>query len=80
MTFLINDIKIKEGLQNISLPFKEPIEVVLQEVIQTSVRTFSHYKPLEKECYTGKDGLKSPDDSAKKFDIYYIPTDIDTCT
>lgn len=76
MTFLINDIKIKEGLQNISLPFKEPIEVVLQEVIQTSVRTFSHYKPLEKECYTGKDGLKSPDDRAKKFDIYYIPTEL----
>lgn len=76
MTTLINDIILKEGLHNIALPFKQPLEVVLQEVIQASVRTYSHFKPLEKETYVNKGALKSPNDDMKKLDIYFIPAEL----
>ena len=76
MSTFLNDIKLKEGLNNIALPWKEPVEVVLQRSLQASVRTYSHFKPYEKECYTDKNALKSPDDYSKKLDIYYIPPEL----
>lgn len=78
MTSLINDIKLTEGLQAIALPFKQPVEVVLQEIIRTSIRTYSHFNPLTKECYDYKDHLASPDERSKKFNIFYIPSVLTT--
>lgn len=76
ITYIINDIKLNEGLQTIALPYKEPIEVVLQQIIQGSIRTYSHYKPHIKECYDYKDHLKAPDDEAKKYNIFFIPSEL----
>ena len=42
---VINDIKLSESLNTIALPFKEPTEVVLKEILEMSIREFSRFKP-----------------------------------
>ena len=57
---VINDIKMSLGLETIALPFNKPTEVVLQEIIKMSVRTFSQFKPQIREGYESIKNLKSP--------------------
>lgn len=76
MTKVINDIKLSQGLQTIALPYKEPIEVVLQEILQSSIRTYSHFKPYKKDAYDVCAHLKSPSEIEKKMGIYFIPASL----
>ena len=49
---VINDIKLRLGLNAIALPFNKPTEIVIREILQGTIRTYSQYKPAEKEgCY-----------------------------
>lgn len=44
---VINDIKVTEGLNTIALPFKQPIEIVIRDILQeVSIRTFSRFKAM----------------------------------
>lgn len=70
---VINDIKLSLGLETIALPFNKPTEIVLQEIIQTSVRTFSQYKPWIREAFDSIKNLRSPDDFSKSMGIYILP-------
>lgn len=70
---VIGDIKMSLGLETIALPFKEPTEKVLKDIIQTSVRTFSQVKPLIREGYETIKNLRSPDEWSKKMNIYILP-------
>ena len=54
----VNDIKTTLGLNTIALPFNEPIETVIQNILKTSIRTFSRFKPIVKECYIKRSDLK----------------------
>lgn len=74
MTNVINDIKLTLGLNTIALPYDKPVEVVIQEILHTSIRTFSQFKPHIRECYELKKNLRTPVDvNGKQFGIYYIP-------
>lgn len=73
MSEVINDIKLANGLNTIALPFNKPTEVVIKEVLQTSIRTFSRYKPNVKEGFEPRKSLKSPDEQAEKSGIYILP-------
>jgi hypothetical protein len=75
---VINDIKLGCGLNTIALPFDKPVEVVMQEILQTSIRTFSRFKPHIKEGYELIKNLKSPNDVAKKMNIYILPETLTT--
>ena len=61
------------GLETIALPFNKPTEIVLKEIIQTSVRTFSQFKPQIREGYETIKNLRSPDEFSKKLNIYILP-------
>lgn len=69
----INDIKMSLGLVTIALPFQKPTEVVLQEIIQMSVRTFSQFKPLIREGYENRKNLRSPNPESERLGIYMLP-------
>ena len=73
ITDIINDIKLTEGLNTVSLPYKDPIEVVLAQIIKTSIRTFSRYKPQIKDGYAMMNNLRSPDDASRNIGIYILP-------
>ncbi len=70
---VIGDIKMTLGLETIALPFNKPTEIVLKEIIQTSVRTFSQFKPQIREGYETIKNLRSPDEFSKKLNIYILP-------
>lgn len=70
---VINDIKLTNGLNTISLPYDKPTEVVIREILQTSIRTFSEFKPFIKEGYELRKNLRSPSDGAKQMGIYILP-------
>jgi hypothetical protein len=70
---VINDIKMVCGLNTIALPYKDSTENVVKEILKTSIRTFSRFKPYIKEGYSERKDLRSPSESAKKESIYYIP-------
>ena len=78
MTNVINDIKWANGLQTISLPFDKPIEIVMQEIIKTSIRTFSRFKPWIREGYSEKKDLPYSSEIDKKREIYILPPDLTT--
>ena len=48
---VVNDIKLSQGLNAIALPFDSPVEVIIQEILKISVRTFSQFKPYIREGY-----------------------------
>lgn len=73
---VIGDIKKRLSLETIALPYTQPIETVLTDIIQTSVRTFSQFKPWEREGYCHIKDLRSPDDMSKKMNIYILPEDL----
>lgn len=75
---LINDIKVTLGLNTIALPFKQPTENVIKEIIQMSIRTFSEFKPCEKEGYELRKNLRSPNEQSKKVGIYFLPESLTT--
>lgn len=70
---VVNDIKLSLGLNTIALPYKTPVENVIQEILKMTVREFSEFKPYEREGYEMKSNLISPDEMTKKFDIYLLP-------
>lgn len=78
MTKLIKDIIVLEGLHTIALPFDKPIEIVIQEIMGTAIRTFSHFKPRQKECYEALKNLRSPDELSRKMGVYFIPSVLST--
>lgn len=73
---VIGDIKMTLGLETIALPFDQPTENVLRDIIKTSVRTFSQFKPWIREGYETIKNLRSPDDMSKKLGIYVLPGDL----
>lgn len=78
MTKVINDIKLSLGLQTLALPYKQPIETVLQEILQSSIRTYSHFKPYKKEAYDIASHLKSPSEIDRKMGIFLLPPALTT--
>lgn len=74
----INDIKLSLGLNTIALPFDKPTELVIQEIIQMSIRTFSEFKPHVKEGYEMKSNLRAPNDIDKRRGIYILPESLTT--
>lgn len=70
---VINDIKLTQGLNNIALPFKQPVEIIIQDVLKTTVREFSEFKPCERETYEMRKNLRSPNEISKKMGIYILP-------
>lgn len=75
---VIKDIKLPNGLKTIALPYKEPIELVVQDIIKTSVRTFSQFKPQEKECERYRKDLRYATDYDRYRGIYFIPEELTT--
>ena len=75
---IIKDIKLPNGLMTIALPYKEPIELVIQDIIKTSVRTFSQFKPQEKECERYRKDLRYATDYDRYRGIYFIPEELTT--
>lgn len=73
ITTVINDIKLTQGLQTIALPFKEPVEVIIKNILQTTLRSFSQLKPFIKEGYEHRKNLRSPNDFDKHLSIYLLP-------
>lgn len=76
MSDVINDIKMRLGLNAIALPFDKPTEIVLREILQGTIRTFSQYKPQIRETYSVKDALKSPSDVDRRVGIFILPPDV----
>lgn len=75
---VINDIKLTCGLNTIALPFKDSTENVIRDILQTSIRTFSRFKPYEKEGYEERKNLRSPSEDLKKQAIYFLPESLTT--
>ena len=75
---VIKDIKVPSGLKTIALPYKAPIEVVIQDIIKTSVRTFSQFKPQIKECQCERRNLRSANSADEYMGIYFIPPELTT--
>lgn len=69
---VITDIKNQLGLQTIALPFKEPVENVIRDVMHRSVRTWSRFKPCIKDGYQLRKNLRHPPEG-DKLGIYYVP-------
>lgn len=70
---IINDIKLTLSLQTVALPFNEPTEKVIEQIIKKSVRTFSQFKPWNRECYQAIRNLQSPSEFEQKMGIYILP-------
>lgn len=73
ISIVINDIKTLLGLQTIALPFDQPVEVVIKNILEGSIRTFSHYHKAEKECYELRKNLRYASEAEKNVGIYFIP-------
>jgi len=75
---LINDIIDEDGLHQLALPYKEPLEVVVQNSIARSVRTFSQFKRQEKEGFYLVKDLKAPTEVDRFRRIYLLPPELTT--
>lgn len=73
---VINDIKTSQGLNSIALPYNEPIENVIANILKITVREFSDIVPFVREGYCMKQDLRSPSDMARKMDVYLLPPDL----
>ncbi|MBR5296306.1 MAG: hypothetical protein IKU29_00345 [Parabacteroides sp.] len=73
ITDVIEDIKKPCGLNTIALPFKESVENAIRDIITTSVRTFSQFKPQEKECQCERRFLRYQNEYERANGIYLIP-------
>ena len=72
----VNDIKVSLGLETIALPFNEPTEIVVQKILEMSVRTFSQFKPLMRETCELRKNLRSPSEADARMGIYFLPESI----
>jgi len=70
---VINDIKLTLGLNTVALPYEKPVELVIQEILKTSIRTFSRFKPHIREGIEQVKNLRSPNEHSKKMGIYILP-------
>lgn len=73
ITDVVNDIKFSLGLNNIALPYKQPVENIIQEILKMTVREFSDIKPYVRECYSERKNLYSPSEYLAKMGIYVLP-------
>lgn len=73
MTDIVSDIKITNGLNTIALPFNQPVEIVIRDILESTIRTFSHFKPFKREGTFSLNDLRSPSDYDKRQGIYYLP-------
>ena len=46
---VVNDIKFSQGLNAIALPYNEPVENVIQNILKMTVREFSDFEPYIRE-------------------------------
>lgn len=72
------DLKLTLGLNAIALPFKQSTEQVIGEILQTSIRTFSRFKPYIKEGFEQHKNLRSPDEMSERMGIFYLPETLTT--
>lgn len=75
---VVNDLKLTLGLNTIALPYNQSTENVVAEILKTSIRTFSRFKPNIKEGVEEYKYLRSPSDDAKRVNIYYLPESLTT--
>lgn len=73
---VINDIKMRLGLNAIALPFEKPTEIVIREILQGTIRTYSQFKPHIREGYSNKEALKTASDTEKKVGIFVLPAEL----
>lgn len=76
MSDVINDIKLRLGLNAIALPFNKPTEIVISEILQGTIRTYSQFKPFEREGCYHKNKLNSPSDYDRKMGIFILPNEL----
>ena len=69
----VTDIKNELGLQTIALPFKEPVENVIRDYMQRSIRTWSRLKPCLKDGYQIRKNLRPAGPDGALLGVYYIP-------
>lgn len=70
---VISDMKLQLGLQTIAMPFDKPIELIMKEILEGCIRTFSHYKKAEKSCIEMIKNLRYVSEDEKALGIFYIP-------
>lgn len=75
---IINDLKMANGLNTVALPFNEPVENVISEILKGTVRTFSNYKHAKKEGEEYVSNLRSPDEQSRRRGIYFLPGNLTT--
>lgn len=73
MTYAINDIKLALGLNTIALPFKEPVENVIHRILESTLRTYSSFKPAVKDVYESLTRLGYMSEYEKNNGIYLLP-------
>lgn len=76
MSDVINDIKVRLGLNTIALPFDKPTEVVIGEILKGTIRTYSQFQPFEREGCYHKNQLRSPSDHDRKLGIFILPPEM----
>ena len=76
MSEVVNDIKMRLGLNAIALPFKESTENVIVKILQGTIRTYSQFKPFEREGLYNLGQLKSPNDHDRRMGIFILPQDL----
>lgn len=74
----INDIKLSHGLNTIALPYNQPVEEVLANIIKMSVRTFSRIKPWIRECMCLRKDLVEKFPGSGELGIYLLPAELTT--
>jgi len=73
ITEVINDIVLSQGLHTIALPFNQPVEKVIQDILAMTAREYSEFKPYTQEVYELRQNLRSPSVMAAKGNIYLLP-------
>lgn len=72
---VVNDIVLTQGLHDIALPFKVPVENVIQDIMKVTAREYSEFVPYKQEVYDFRQHLRSPSELAAKANIYLLPPD-----
>lgn len=76
LTDVINDIKVRLGLNAIALPFEQPTENVIREILKGTIRTYSQFKPQIREGYCLKRQLKYGSEFDKHANIFILPPEL----
>lgn len=75
---VVHDLKLTLGLNTIALPYNDSVENVISNILETSIRTFSRFKPHIKEGYEQYKNLRSPDEISGRVGIFYLPESLTT--